>query len=182
MALVLRPGDEIIVRPAQFEEIMSLKVILFRIARKIARALELFSEAVISPEDLIELNHRFYAERVHHPSDDARRGLLDWEQELIESLPTLGCALACGCGTGREAIGLARLGFQVVGVDSVEAVVACARENARKASVQADFEVQDIFFHDPKEIEEEARAAELEIERVDFHHVQGGYALLTHAF
>ena len=161
-----------------------------------------------------------------------------------------------------------------MGVDIAEAVVQRARENARKASVQADFEVQDItklslsngtfdlvtflgftysliatprkrietlarirsvlkptgrclihfyarpctkrqqrvhrlkklvafvslgnrqcqlgdtilpallfahFFQDPKEIEEETRAAEFQIERLEFHHAQGGYALLTHA-
>ncbi len=254
---------------------MSVRLTIFRIVTNLARALEICAEAVMRPEDLIRLNHRFYAQMVWNQDDhDVTRGLHDWEQQLIGSLATRGRALACGCGTGREVIGLARLGFQVMGVDIVETVVERARENARKAGMEADFEVQDIttlslskgpfdlvtllgypysliptrrkriemlsrirsvltpngrclinfytrqctkrqqwvhrlrklvafvtfgnrecqvgdiihqgaffthFFQDPKEIEEEARAAEFQIERLDFHHEQGGHALLTHA-
>ena len=49
-----------------------------------------------------------------------------------------------GCGTGTNAITLARLGWQVVGVDFVGRAVRAARRKAKEAGVQVDFHSDDV--------------------------------------
>ncbi len=53
-------------------------------------------------------------------------------------------ALDLGCGTGTNAIYLARNGFQVVGVDFSPRAIATAREKTKVAGVSADFHVGDV--------------------------------------
>jgi cyclopropane fatty-acyl-phospholipid synthase-like methyltransferase len=55
--------------------------------------------------------------------------------------------LEIGCGTGLNAIELARRGFKVTAVDVVEQPVVKARERARKAGVSVDFRVADVLKH-----------------------------------
>jgi SAM-dependent methyltransferase len=49
--------------------------------------------------------------------------------------------LDVGCGAGREAIGFARAGIDVVGIDIAPAMVARARETAREAGLAVEFAV-----------------------------------------
>jgi SAM-dependent methyltransferase len=49
--------------------------------------------------------------------------------------------LDVGCGAGREAIGFARAGLEVVGIDVAPAMVARARERARAAGLAIEFAV-----------------------------------------
>jgi len=49
--------------------------------------------------------------------------------------------LDVGCGAGREAIGFARAGLSVVGIDLAPAMIALARERARAAGVAIDLAV-----------------------------------------
>jgi ubiquinone/menaquinone biosynthesis C-methylase UbiE len=49
--------------------------------------------------------------------------------------------LDVGCGAGREAIGFARAGLEVVGLDIAPAMIARAREGARAARVAVEFVV-----------------------------------------
>jgi SAM-dependent methyltransferase len=80
-----------------------------------------------------------------------RLGLAFWDTfdtdpalaDLIESLPP-GRALDLGCGTGRNSIYLARHGWDVTGVDLVEATVTQARRQAAADNVQARFVHGDI--------------------------------------
>ncbi len=53
-------------------------------------------------------------------------------------------ALDLGCGTGTNAIYLARNGFQVVGVDFSPRAIATARDKAKREGVSADFHVGDV--------------------------------------
>ncbi len=57
-------------------------------------------------------------------------------------------ALEIGCGTGLNAIELARRGFQVTAVDLVEQPITEARERAKKANVAIDFRVADVLKDD----------------------------------
>jgi SAM-dependent methyltransferase len=68
-----------------------------------------------------------------HPSDHPDRGLA----EVVEGAPRLppGRALDLGCGTGRNAIYLARHGWQVTGVDLAGSVLDVARRKAAEAGV-----------------------------------------------
>lgn len=56
----------------------------------------------------------------------------------------LGRALDLGCGTGTNAIYLARAGFQVTGVDFSTRAVAAARAKARRAKLAIDFYTGDV--------------------------------------
>lgn len=63
--------------------------------------------------------------------------------EYIQSNPA-GSAIDIGCGTGTNAITLARAGWQVMAVDFVARALRAARRKALVAGVQIDFRVQDI--------------------------------------
>ena len=55
-----------------------------------------------------------------------------------------GHALDLGCGTGTNAIYLARAGFQVVGVDFSGKAIAAARDKAQAANVPIEFHTGDV--------------------------------------
>ncbi len=60
--------------------------------------------------------------------------------EVIESgMVPAGRAIDLGCGTGTNAIYLARHGFEVIGVDSAVLAIIRARRKARRAGVRARF-------------------------------------------
>ena len=56
-----------------------------------------------------------------------------------------GAVLDAGCGLGEHTIHLARLGYDVVGIDFAPAAVDRARENAERHGVAARFEVADAL-------------------------------------
>ncbi len=65
--------------------------------------------------------------------------------EWIERTRTRpGRALDLGCGTGTNAIYLARQGFQVTGVDIARLAIAKARRKAQEAGVDVRFLVADV--------------------------------------
>lgn len=62
---------------------------------------------------------------------------------FIESHPP-GRALDLGCGTGTNAITLAKRGWQTVGIDFVGRAIRAAQRKARLAGVQVDFRQGDV--------------------------------------
>jgi SAM-dependent methyltransferase len=64
-------------------------------------------------------------------------------EEVIRDRPP-GRALDLGCGPGRDAIALARHGWEVVGVDFAPEAIAKARERAVKTASSATFVVGDV--------------------------------------
>jgi SAM-dependent methyltransferase len=66
--------------------------------------------------------------------------------ELLEFISNHnpGRALDLGCGTGTNAITLAKHGWDVTGVDFVKRAINLARQNAQQYSVQVDFRVDDV--------------------------------------
>lgn len=72
------------------------------------------------------------------------RGILEpLEREvLVRHLKPGSRVLDIGCGAGREALGLARLGFQVVGIDIAPQMVEAARANAQREGLAITFRVQ----------------------------------------
>jgi len=60
-----------------------------------------------------------------------------------------GAVLDAGCGTGENALHVAALGLQVVGVDVAETAVSIARKNAADRGIHADFVVGDALRLDP---------------------------------
>ncbi|MGZ6691958.1 MAG: class I SAM-dependent methyltransferase [Solirubrobacteraceae bacterium] len=56
-----------------------------------------------------------------------------------------GAVLDAGCGTGENALHVASLGLQVLGVDVAETALAIAREKATTRGIDAEFVVADAF-------------------------------------
>src|SRR5437879_3333975 len=57
-------------------------------------------------------------------------------------------ALEIGCGTGTNAIELARRGFEVTAVDSVKEAISTASAKAKTALVEVNFRVADVLMED----------------------------------
>ena len=71
--------------------------------------------------------------------------LIPFEREiLVGHMKPGGRVLDIGCGAGREALGLARLGFQVVGIDIAPQMVEAARANAQQEGLAITFRVQSV--------------------------------------
>jgi SAM-dependent methyltransferase len=70
--------------------------------------------------------------------------LIPEEEVLIQRYLRPGQRLLdIGCGAGREAIGFARAGLQIVGIDIAPAMIARARHCAREAGLAIEFAVGD---------------------------------------
>lgn len=79
------------------------------------------------------------------------RGTPPWDSgvsppELIEHIETHppGRALDLGCGTGTNAITLAKHGWEVTGIDFIPAAIEKGRGKAQAAGVKADLRVGDV--------------------------------------
>jgi SAM-dependent methyltransferase len=85
--------------------------------------------------------------------EQAYRGSPPWDigrpQPAVERLARAGAfsgpVLDAGCGTGENALFLAALGLEVVGLDQVPAAVERAREKARRRGLDAAFVVGDAL-------------------------------------
>lgn len=65
--------------------------------------------------------------------------------KLVESGRIAPCrAIDLGCGTGRDAIYLARQGFEVTGVDFIPAAIKTAHQKAQAAGVEVTFIQDDL--------------------------------------
>ena len=85
--------------------------------------------------------------------EDAYKGTPPWDigraQPALEGVADAGTVtgpvLDAGCGTGENALFFAARGFEVVGVDAVEAAVAAARAKAQTRGLPAEFFVHDAL-------------------------------------
>jgi SAM-dependent methyltransferase len=83
-----------------------------------------------------------------------RLGFAPWERrDVAESwrplfdgarAPVPGRALDVGCGSGRDAVYLAKRGWQVTAVDSVEKALASARQRAAEEGVEVQWVTGDV--------------------------------------
>ncbi len=85
--------------------------------------------------------------------EDAYKGTPPWDigraqpafERVADAGLVTGPVLDAGCGTGENALFFAARGFEVVGVDAVEAAVAAARAKAQTRGLQAEFLVHDAL-------------------------------------
>jgi len=103
---------------------------------------------VMKPDDLLEFNRQLYTEhgtieRWGHSV--VNNGLSIYEVSLLRRMPlSEGKLLLLGVGGGREAIPLARLGFEVTGVDFTSEMAEKAKENAHHQGLQIEVLTQDV--------------------------------------
>jgi SAM-dependent methyltransferase len=101
-----------------------------------------------SVEDVAAIEARTYAipDVVASYAASADDGLFDPEAEIAARYLRSGTrTLDVGCGQGREAIGFARRGAVVTGIDVCPAAVEGARRAAERAGVAARFEVASLL-------------------------------------
>lgn len=128
---------------------MRLRVALGRLLMRLGRFIESLPLAVLKPDDLVEFSKQRYsrAGSVEEWSDEEflAQGLYPVEQKLMaQATITPGRVLVLGMGGGREALALARLGYEVVGVDYIAEMVAKAIEIAAQQGLIITGLVQEI--------------------------------------
>jgi len=128
---------------------MRSRIIFGRLLIRLGRFIQSLALMVMRPNDLVEFSRQTYA-RENMVEDFGRQdlaypGLHPDEQALLERLhPAGGRLLLLGVGGGREAIPLAKMGFEVTGVDFVPEMIAKAAENAVRHGVKIEGIVQEI--------------------------------------
>ncbi len=128
---------------------MNLRVKLGRFFIRLGRIIESLAVVVMRPADLVDFNRLRYADRadISHWGEESLvdQGLSPAEHDLIAQLPIKnGRLLLLGLGGGRDAIALAKIGFEVVGVDFIRDSVAKAEENASRHGVPIQGLVQEF--------------------------------------
>lgn len=90
-------------------------------------------------------NHPFYLELYSHRNDDDAQQLLDLVFKNI-TLPINSRILDLGCGNGRHAIQMSKLGFDVVGLDLSPYLLSIAKEEAKKQNRNITFVEGDMRY------------------------------------
>lgn len=116
---------------------------------RLGRFINSLAVVIMRPDDLVEFGRQTYAslESVENlcRKETVDLGLTAEETALLEKVPLKrGRLLLLGVGGGREAIPLARLGFDVRGVDFVGDLVERSIENAKERGITISGLVQDV--------------------------------------
>ena len=128
---------------------MSPRIVFARFLIRLGNFIQSVALMVMHPDDLIEFSRESYARPLNVTNwsrpDLLESGLDPEEQALLKRLPRKQGRLLLLCvGGGREAVSLARMGFQVAGVDFVPAMVEQARKNAAQQGLEIEGLVQEI--------------------------------------
>jgi len=128
---------------------MYLRIKAAKLLIKLGRLIQSSAVVVMRPDDLVEFSRRHYFKptNVQGWSDVqmVNSGLSTQEQSLLDkSNVKKGRMLLLGVGGGREAIPLAKMGFEVTGIDFIPQMVERAKENAEKNGVKISGLVQEI--------------------------------------
>lgn len=128
---------------------MKLRIKAANFLIKFGKFIQSCAVIVMRPDDLVEFSRRFYSnpDGINFWCDEQRNdsGLRDLEESLLTSTGlSKGHVLLLGLGGGREAISLAKRGFEITGIDYVPQMVESAIANARRSGVQISGMVQDI--------------------------------------
>jgi ubiquinone/menaquinone biosynthesis C-methylase UbiE len=128
---------------------MRPRVTLAHFLLRLGRFIQSLAIMVMRPDDLVEFSRQSYGtpRELNHWGNDETvgQGLSPLETALLDQVPIRkGRLLLLDVGGGREAIPLAKLGFEVTGVDFVPAMVQKAQENAIRHGVEITGCVQEI--------------------------------------
>lgn len=128
---------------------MNIRINLARFLIKTGRFIQSAAVVIMCPDDLVEFSRRYYFKPniVQDWSSDQllKSGLSAQEKYLLDKIKIKkGRLLLLGVGGGREAIPLAKMGFEVTGVDYIPQMVERAKENAEKNGVKISGVFQEI--------------------------------------
>jgi 2-polyprenyl-3-methyl-5-hydroxy-6-metoxy-1,4-benzoquinol methylase len=96
----------------------------------------------MAADDRSKWNLRYHGEGLFHGSAPSR--LLEQNITLLESHVPGRRALDLACGEGRNALFLARRGFQVTALDIAEEGIEKGRRRAMEEGLEVDFQVMDL--------------------------------------
>lgn len=116
---------------------------------RLGRVIQSLAIMVMRPDDLVEFSRKFYSnpEELFNWCNEEMvdQGLNPLEEALLREMPLkTGRLLLLDVGGGREAIPLAKAGFEVSGVDFIPEMVHRAQENAARHGVNILGIVQEI--------------------------------------
>jgi len=128
---------------------MNFRIRIARFLLRLGRFIQTLPIVVMRPDDLVEFSRQSYAKPQDVESWSVASlidsGLNPDEQAILEEIPIRkGKLLLLGVGGGREAIVLAKRGFEVTGVDFIPAMVEQAKENAAQRGASIEGFVQEI--------------------------------------
>jgi ubiquinone/menaquinone biosynthesis C-methylase UbiE len=128
---------------------MGLRIRFARFMIRFGRFMQSLALMVMRPDDLVEFSRQTYDQTDHVESwssdEIIESGLDPNETSLLEKIPLKdGKLLLLGVGGGREAIYLAKKGFEVTGVDFSEGMVRSAQDNAKTRGIAISGLVQEI--------------------------------------
>ena len=88
-----------------------------------------------------DINNKFSEESVvNEMNNRVKLGLWEYEKKIIKNhFPKDGDILNIGCGCGREAIAIAKLGYRVFATDITKKQLIMAEENAQNENVEISF-------------------------------------------
>ena len=85
-------------------------------------------------------------EEVNLHRKSVKEGLEEWEEYfLTKYMNNKGKVLNIGCGAGREAIALTKLGFEVTGIDISEHMIKTAKEESESYNLNINFDVCSVM-------------------------------------
>ena len=128
---------------------MNFRIKFARFLLRLGSFIQSLPVVVMKPDDLVEFSRQSYSkpQDVESWSEASLvdSGLSPDEQALIDDIPLKeGKLLLLGVGGGREAIVLAKRGFEVTGVDFIPSMVEQAKVNAAQRNVIIEGCVQEI--------------------------------------
>ena len=123
---------------------MRPRIFISKMLIRVGKFLESLPIVVMRPGDLMEYGCRSY-DKSRSCNLEIEPGLSELEQGLLKEMePLKGRLLLLGIGGGREAIPLAQMGYDVVGVDYIEALAGAAKRNAGRYGVKLETIVGDF--------------------------------------
>jgi len=132
-----------IIRPTTFK----IKIIFMIIMYKIKK---LFNPEFLVPEQnkaIISVKEKYnQEEEVNLHRKSVKEGLEEWEEYFLRKyMNNKGKVLNIGCGAGREAIALTKLGFEVTGIDLSENMIKTAKEESKSYDLNINFDVCSVM-------------------------------------
>jgi SAM-dependent methyltransferase len=128
---------------------MNLRIRCAKRFISLGKFIQSLAVVLMRPDDLVKFSRQTYA-KPDSIASFTRRDLLfsgfnEIEEKLILKIPfKRGRILIIGVGGGREALPLARLDFEVHGVDFVEAMAESARHNLIDQGLNIEVSVQEL--------------------------------------